>query len=141
MRLEQGPPENPLGLPDFEGSAVSEVAASINNVGGSLTKSLVSAPEVWTGGESFYAITRLDVTGIDHKPVKGNEGQWRRIHVCRATDTVVCPPELFDQVDEIINNSRDRLIKMNLDSPDPGAFERAMAAMGDGGFPTDDLEG
>lgn len=145
MKLAPGPSENPLGLPDFEGSAVAEVATTVGNVGQALTRALEVDPEAWTDGDSFYALVRLDVTGVAFVPCKDNESQKVRRHICRATDVIVCPEGLVDAVDEAVNLTRVKIItaaEPPAPPPDPQiTIEQALAeAQAAGGYPTDDID-
>jgi hypothetical protein len=76
-------------LYEFEGSPVTLTAASVNNVGKKLSDALMVSPTVMAGGDTVYVLVRCDVTGIDHKPIVGDEGNWRRIHGMRATDAII----------------------------------------------------
>lgn len=96
-------------LYEFEGSPVTLTAASVSNVGKKLTDALMVDPKVMAGGDTFYVLLRCDVTGIDHKPIVGDEGNWRRIHGVRCTDAVVV--EATAPQRKVVDSTRERVTK------------------------------
>jgi hypothetical protein len=76
-------------LEDFEGNPVTAVGVEVRNAGGGLSDALDVDPVLLHGGDTVYVVMRCDVTGINHKPIKGDEGNWKRIAVMRATDATI----------------------------------------------------
>ncbi len=76
-------------LYDFEGNPVTTVGVEVRNAGGGLSEALDIEPVILHGGDTVYVVMRCDVTGVNHKPVKGDEGNWKRIMVMRATDCTI----------------------------------------------------
>jgi hypothetical protein len=80
-------------LEDFEGNPVTSVGVEIRNASGGLNKALQVDPVVLHGGDTVWVLLQCDVTGIVHKPIKDDEGNWQRIHVMRATDCTLTDDE------------------------------------------------
>jgi hypothetical protein len=97
-------------LYEFEGSPVTLTAASVSNVGKKLSDALMVAPAVMKGGDTVYVLVRCDVTGIDHKPIVDDEGNWRRIHGMRCTDAVVV--EVTERQRRTLDTTREKITKV-----------------------------
>lgn len=94
-------------LYSFEGNPVTAVGVEIRNAAGGLNDALDIDKVVFHGGDTVFVLLRCDVVEIDHKPIKGDEGNWRRIHVMRATDATTTDS---DEVAIAINQQRQRII-------------------------------
>jgi len=93
-------------LEDFEGNPVTAVGVEIRNAGGGLSESLGVDPVMLHGGDTVYVVMRCDVTGINHKPIKGDEGNWKRVMVMRATDATIMDSAA---VRKALDSQRDRI--------------------------------
>jgi hypothetical protein len=93
-------------LYDFEGNPVTAVGVEIRNAAGGLNEALEVDKIIYHGGDTVLVLLRCDVVEIDHKPIKGDESNWRRIHVMRATDATTTDS---DQVLQAINAQRQRI--------------------------------
>jgi hypothetical protein len=93
-------------LASFEGSPVTAVGVEIRNAGGGLSEALDVDPIVLHGGDTVYVVMRCDVTGVNHQPIKGDEGNWKRVHVMRATDATILDSSA---VRKAIDSQRDRI--------------------------------
>ena len=93
-------------LEDFEGNPVTTVGVEIRNAGGGLSEALDVEPVLLHGGDTVYVVMRCDVTGVNHKPIKGDEGNWKRIHVMRATDATIMDSAA---VRKAIDSQRERI--------------------------------
>jgi hypothetical protein len=98
-------------LGEFEGSPITATGVEIRNAAGGLNESLKVDPMVKHQGDTVYVLLRCDVTGVNFKPVKDEEGEVMRVHVMRATDvTLADGPDMVDLIDRQrarIQKSRD----------------------------------
>jgi hypothetical protein len=97
-------------LYDFEGSPVTLTAASVNNAGKKLSDALMVDPQIMKGGDTVFVLLRCDVTGIDHKPIQNDEGNWRRIHAMRCTDAVIVEVTAVQR--KIVDTTRQKVTRM-----------------------------
>jgi hypothetical protein len=95
-------------LGDFEGAPVKGVGVEIRNASGGLNDALEVDPVVLHGGDTVWVVLQCDVTAITHKPVKGDEGSWQRVHVMRATDVTLMDS---NAVRKAITDQRTRIQK------------------------------
>lgn len=95
-------------LGEFEGAPVTQVGVEIRNASGGLNDALEVDPVVLHGGDTVWVVLQCDVTAINHKPVKGAEGNWQRVHVMRATDVTLMDAPA---VKKAINDQRSRIQK------------------------------
>jgi hypothetical protein len=95
-------------LENFEGNPVTAVGVEVRNAGGGLSEALSVDPVMLHGGDTVYVVMRCDVTGVNHKPIKGDEGNWKRIHVMRATDATIMDSAA---VRKAIDSQRERIKK------------------------------
>jgi hypothetical protein len=95
-------------LENFEGNPVTAVGVEVRNAGGGLSEALSVDPVMLHGGDTVYVVMRCDVTGVNHKPIKGDEGNWKRVHVMRATDATIMDSAAIRKA---IDSQRERIKK------------------------------
>ena len=86
---------HPEEFQPFEGQAVATAGVEVRNAGGGLQKALDVEPGSWQIGDSLLLVMRVDVVGVNLKPIPGAEDMLQRVHVMRATDTT--PVEFSDE--------------------------------------------
>jgi hypothetical protein len=104
--------ENPLGLPPYQGCAVTDVGVTIGNAGGGLhdpleideiMKEKIANIQI---GDTVYFLIRADCNATGYKPVKGAEDRIRYLPGFHATDTTIIDSAWAV---DAINEQRDRV--------------------------------
>jgi hypothetical protein len=98
----------PQPIAVFEGQGVFKSAVEIRNAAGGLNEALEIEPRVDQIGDTLFVVLRCDVTGVEHRPIKGDEGNLARVHALRATDCTIADAAL---VSAIIDDQRAKIQK------------------------------